>query len=395
MSYEIDRLAASVSDYGAIGDGVTDDTSEIQACRAAVGTTGTIYIPAGNYLFSGTVYPVGTDFFWSNSNFTGGVNIMTSARANNILVTTETPNTTPINAADTRVGINVTARANGANHADGIRSNLLNYSTDGEGNTAFYGQATSASTSVLWSAGVHGETRHAGGTSIGLSSESMSFEAAGSLQGLVANNVTQAGQIHPITGASCVDCTEAYGINIQGANSTGTGIGGWKYGILVSPGSMRAGGITMFINPTASVAAHIQTGSGAIATTADILLQANSNYGIILNGTYTNSAIRLSNNSSVAWESTGAIKTRYATASQEFEFLSNTTQRAALNISGSPKLLFLGTQVVGQRQTGWTAMTGTSNIATVYDTSTVTLVQLAQRVKSLQEAMTTHGLIGA
>ena len=51
-------------------------------------------------------------------------------------------------------------------------------------------------------------------------------------------------------------------------------------------------------------------------------------------------------------------------------------------------------QVVSQRQTGWTAMTGAGNIATVYDTATVTLAQLASRVLSLQAALTTHGLIG-
>ena len=53
-----------------------------------------------------------------------------------------------------------------------------------------------------------------------------------------------------------------------------------------------------------------------------------------------------------------------------------------------------GTQVVGARDTGWTAMTGTANKNTTYDTSTVTLAQLAGRVMSLQAALTTHGLIG-
>ncbi len=54
-----------------------------------------------------------------------------------------------------------------------------------------------------------------------------------------------------------------------------------------------------------------------------------------------------------------------------------------------------GAQVVGARDTGWTAMTGSTNKATVYDTSTVTLAQLAGRVMALQAALTTHGLLGA
>jgi len=40
-------------------------------------------------------------------------------------------------------------------------------------------------------------------------------------------------------------------------------------------------------------------------------------------------------------------------------------------------------------------MTGSSNKATSYDTSTVTLAQLAGRVMAMQAAITTHGLIGA
>lgn len=51
-------------------------------------------------------------------------------------------------------------------------------------------------------------------------------------------------------------------------------------------------------------------------------------------------------------------------------------------------------QVVGARNTGWSAMTGTADKATVYDTATVTLAQLAGRMLSIQAALTTHGLIG-
>lgn len=52
-------------------------------------------------------------------------------------------------------------------------------------------------------------------------------------------------------------------------------------------------------------------------------------------------------------------------------------------------------QVVGARQTGWTTMTGTATtLAGAFDTSTVTLQQLAQVVKALIDAGFTHGLIG-
>lgn len=53
------------------------------------------------------------------------------------------------------------------------------------------------------------------------------------------------------------------------------------------------------------------------------------------------------------------------------------------------------TQVVAQRETGYSPMTGFDDKASVFDTSTVTLSQLAARVKSLQASLTSHGLIGA
>ena len=52
-----------------------------------------------------------------------------------------------------------------------------------------------------------------------------------------------------------------------------------------------------------------------------------------------------------------------------------------------------GTQVVGNQQASWQAMSGTPNTESLYDVSTVTLAQLAARVKGIQDALATHGLI--
>lgn len=52
-------------------------------------------------------------------------------------------------------------------------------------------------------------------------------------------------------------------------------------------------------------------------------------------------------------------------------------------------------KVVGARDTGWTAWSGSAtNKATAYDTATITLPQLAERTRAIQEALTTHGLLG-
>lgn len=79
-----------------------------------------------------------------------------------------------------------------------------------------------------------------------------------------------------------------------------------------------------------------------------------------------------------------------ATPTDQVEFDLN-----GINLLTGKVLRVNATQVVGARQTGWVAMTGTANTNTVYDTATVTLAQLAGRVMAIQAALTTHGLIGA
>lgn len=53
-----------------------------------------------------------------------------------------------------------------------------------------------------------------------------------------------------------------------------------------------------------------------------------------------------------------------------------------------------GVQILTSRRTGWAAPTGTAT-RTTFNTATVTLAQLAERVKALIDDLTTHGLIGA
>lgn len=53
-----------------------------------------------------------------------------------------------------------------------------------------------------------------------------------------------------------------------------------------------------------------------------------------------------------------------------------------------------GTQVVSTRKTGWGAPSGTAT-RTTFDTTTVTLSELAERVHALIDDLTSHGLIGS
>jgi hypothetical protein len=65
-----------------------------------------------------------------------------------------------------------------------------------------------------------------------------------------------------------------------------------------------------------------------------------------------------------------------------------------VNLASGKVLGVDNTQVVTSRRTGWAAPTGTPTRST-FDTGSVTLPQLAERVKALIDDLTTHGLIGA
>ena len=59
----------SVKDFGAVGDGSTDDTTKIQAALTAASGSKNVYLPAGTYIVSTTIYiPSNTFFFGDGKN---------------------------------------------------------------------------------------------------------------------------------------------------------------------------------------------------------------------------------------------------------------------------------------------------------------------------------------
>jgi hypothetical protein len=67
---------------------------------------------------------------------------------------------------------------------------------------------------------------------------------------------------------------------------------------------------------------------------------------------------------------------------------------SGMNLASGLVYTINATQVVGARKTGWGAPTGTAT-RTTFATDTVTLIELARRMKGLIDDLTSHGLIGA
>lgn len=80
-----------------------------------------------------------------------------------------------------------------------------------------------------------------------------------------------------------------------------------------------------------------------------------------------------------------------ASSVKTITFAAGLVTTESVNVAGVYKVA--GTQVLGTRKTGWTAATGTA-ARTTFVTSTVTLEELAKRVKAIQDDLISHGVIG-
>jgi hypothetical protein len=336
-------VVVSVSDYGAVGDGVTDDTTAIDNAKAAAAANGKwLVFPMGDYLYSGTVYAVGAQGRVLVRDFdVVGYSPVSQARGQALTILAQTPNTTPQAAADSRVGISITMQALGSQHGTGIRVNLRNDSDDGNGCTGIYIKAMSDA-GANWSAGYHVETRHAataGGTH-GLNIEVATYTATGNAYGIVIHNATATTDdtTHDLTGGALVSNPNVYAIHILGNNTTDP-MGGWTRGIDFSAQSMRAAGNCIYVACDAAVDAVLTTTAAVASATADIYLRGDSLHGIILSGSYTNAALRVNEDQYISLSANNQFKMKYNSSTGYIEFYAGATRKGYIDMGGADHAL--------------------------------------------------------
>lgn len=157
-----------------------------------------------------------------------------------------------------------------------------------------------------------------------------------------------------------------------------------------------------FTGAVATIGYAVRVGSfGDTGTTigaAYTVFACNVGFGLdVSSATVIGGAVRMANNTAILFDISGAggatINRLAGNAGSGLDHSVNGVLANRLLQSGG---LQVGTvQVVGPRNAGWSPWTGTLNNASVYDASTVTLVQLAQRTAAMQNALTAHGLLGA
>lgn len=170
------------------------------------------------------------------------------------------------------------------------------------------------------------------------------------------------------------------------------GSGTWGNGILSSAITGTHYGVES--GNTTTSASFINTTFGIFSNAAVVLGKGASqsiNFGGFSFGTSPYLHSDTSNNLVTNMGDGGFIIFQEPGGAQRFTF----DKFGAFNMPNNGTIQINSVQVIAQRITGYSAMTGPDDKASVFDTTTVTLPQLAARVKSLQASLTAHGLIGA
>ena len=166
---------------------------------------------------------------------------------------------------------------------------------------------------------------------------------------------------------------------------------------LTAPTEITAGSGIRFRVTGASANAVADFTGGTLAGSVTI-----DQYGALNVALPSITANRVLGTFSATWNSAGVAfqgilmdvtNTASAAGARLVDLQVGSVSQAAWDVNGH--FFVQSVKVVGTRVTGYSAITGTANRGTSYDTSTITLVQLAQRVKAIQEDLTAHGLIGA
>jgi hypothetical protein len=181
--------------------------------------------------------------------------------------------------------------------------------------------------------------------------------------------------------------------------ATGSDVHGTRVGIDVNIGSVAGvhAGIGVLVD--GAVGAVWDTGISLrnIGTTGIELKPPAAQVGIDFeSGTFAKAAIRFARQQTISLEPTDTIQILTLGAVDTVLKLANGgVEKIGFDINAPAIRMNAVQQVLTVRQLGYTnAWTGAVDRATAFNTGTVTLAQLAQRVAAIQTDLTTHGLIG-
>jgi hypothetical protein len=206
------------------------------------------------------------------------------------------------------------------------------------------------------------------------------------------------------TGLTTYNSSNVVQIEATTANNgelrAGNGVVRLNNGGIVIASTVRGNAIAFYDSTNTTAYGSIDASSSGIFIDAadDIILNTNTG-SILLVGENDTTQVKLDSGTAAAPTLTDKLDTdtgMFFPTTNAVGFSTAGTERVRITsssvnlVSGSYQVA--GTNVVGSRITGWGAPSGTAT-RTTFATGTVTLVQLAERVKALIDDLRTHGLI--
>jgi hypothetical protein len=310
----LDKMAdiISLKDFGAVGNGVTDDTTAWQTWITNIKSADKIgIVQKGDYLISGTVYNITSDFLYIDDGLVANIG-PDEAAGKSLLLTGRTPDAggSRINSDD-RTLLGITLDITGAQHGNAARFNVNDDSACIDGSTCLY-LHTISNSNTLWVAGMHSEIRHqTSGTTIGGNIECQSFVDTGTFIGFNIQYTNYTGALHPITGDPALQHSQGIALRVAGTTDDGQ----WKKGLYITENSILSSGSSIQVSSSATTGIHFT--NGVVNTGADIFLESNSANGLVCGGTYTENAIRVNQGQAISLEQTGQHKILSGTNSPE------------------------------------------------------------------------------
>ena len=196
---------SKLKDIVSSDDFSNSNSTTLQNASAQAKAKGTfLNVLAGTYTDNSNVTHtnVGGFYHLNDSFVSGGINFPQKSAQNLILLESSTDTTTgSVDGNKSRIPLSINARAQGTQHADCIRVNMYNDSTDGQGNTAIYARSITSDVTNGTNAtmGIFSETRARVGNARCFSAEAAGFThpdnsgdsaSSGSLIGFLVHNVT-------------------------------------------------------------------------------------------------------------------------------------------------------------------------------------------------------------
>jgi hypothetical protein len=379
------RDVVSVKDFGAVGDGVTDDTAAFLAAYTACIPNGSIFVPPGNYLLTAPLAGAKV-VTWKadgafNSNGTTPLTLpgiySTNFEKRKLIRQTTTTATDYATVEIQRV----------CSHTGGTPGTV----NQGLRVTSF---VPAGVTDYEWAIVGVVDNSSSGGEPTAIYAQGIRRSGGGPTWALVAEHRDESGSANPTTGAVAQELdvwangTDSNNVRVgqdivigrpTGVNATGAGCeAAWGSRITAKNGSAAEGRVKKGYSVELSCDIAFDSSAATVATGGCGFRMA---AGQRLSFTATNDRYFTWNTGELQWHVGGA------TPLFEINDITGPNFFTGIRINS--------TQVLTSRRTGYTnALAGTADRATAYNTSTITLQQLAERVKALQDDLSTHGLIG-